>query len=655
MDPNISSSLGQTGSLYQTPGVVPGTSTEQVAFQSYEDAQDSMASHPLQFNPVDFYDTVGGVPVLPSPKEGEQPVGPYGPSEQTLIKNYFSSEFLAAATKAGFTAEEASAGLASLMGGKTLAEPLATQIANLGAEVTAKVIDMAGLPANWTPQATTAEAWTPSKVGLLPAGEVMQTFIKGILGNSTQLLDDAQAATEKVVASLPKGSKDAVVLSEFLKKIGEAITELKQVLREVQEKNAEISKELGQIKFSQLADKRQKAIEEAEKERKMTAKQRMMSKMGKVMKILGPVVAALSTIVGAALAIFTFGASTALIVAGIAAGTAMTAYSVADSVTGCTAKMVEAFSEAFKSLDIAPWAQQLVKFIVVAMIVAVVAVAAAASGPGQAASLSASVSSQAASTTARAVVQETIRQMLTQAAVMIFTSSNALSDLVVEIVKAKGGGEKAQMIAQILSAVVTMIAVTIGFAKMMTPAKAVAHEADEAVEVANLSLKETAQKALNQIKESAGNISNQSIKEAFQSLGNRIKEFDFKAFMAEQLNKIPQDLKRDWEALKEVTGAEWMSAIFKAIPGIAGAAPAITKGVMLLEISKLLHRIGDLQASQEALMGLIEMLEQLLKRIQTGMSDRDGFITSLQQMYANIYKAADQTYGKMLGALEQHG
>lgn len=639
MDPNISSSLGQTGSLYQTPGALPGTSTEQVAFQSYEDAQDSMASHPLQFNPVDFYDTVGGVPVLPSPKEGEQPVGPYGPSEQTLIKNYFSSEFLAAATKAGFTAEEASAGLASLMGGKTLAEPLATQVANLGAEVNAKVIDMAGLPATWTPQATTAEAWTPSKVGLLPAGEVMQTFIKGILGNSTQLLDDAQAATEKVVASLPKGSKDAVVLSEFLKKIGEAIGELKKLLREVQEKDAEISKELGQVKFSQLADKRQKAIEQAEKERHMTAKQRMMSKMGKVMKILGPVVAALSTIVGAALAIFTFGASTALIVAGIAAGTAMTAYSVADSVTGCTAKMVEAFSDAFKSLDIAPWAQQLVKFIVVAMIVAVVAFAAAASGPGQAASLSASVSSQAASTTARAVVQETIRQMLTQAAVMIFTSSNALSDLVVEIVKAKGGGAQAQMIAQIISAVVTMIAVTIGFAKMMTP------------KAANLA--DQAEQAADEAQAAAGSVFDR----AKQSIKDTVK--DWGKFIKDQFNQprvgLRESLSQDWQALKDLSGAEWMSAIFKAIPGIAGAAPAITKGVMLLEISKLLHRIGDLQASQEALMGLIEMLEQLLKRIQTGMSDRDGFITSLQQMYANIYKAADQTYGKMLGALEQHG
>lgn len=638
MDPNISSSLGQTGSLYQTPGVVSGTSAEQVAFQSYEEAQDSMASHPLHFNPVDFYDTVGGAPVLPSPKEGEQPVGPYGPSEQTLIKNYFSSEFLAAATKAGLTADEASTGLASFMGGKILTEPLATQLAKIGAEVTAKVIDMAGLPASWTPQATTAEAWTPSQVGLLPAGEVMQTFIKGILGSSTQLLDDAQAATEKIVASLPKGSKDAVILSEFLKKIGEAIGELKKLLREVQEKDAEISKELGQVKFSQLSDKRQKAIEQAEKERHMTAKQRMMSKMGNVMKILGPVVAALSTIAGAALAIFTFGASTALIVAGIAAGTAMTAYSVADSVTGCTAKMVEAFSKAFQSLDIPPWAQALVKLAVVVAVVIVVAIMAAAVATGQGATLTAQVSSQATSATVRVVVQETLRQMLTQAAVMIFTSSNALSDLTVEIVKAKGGGAQAQMIAQILSAVVTMIAVTIGFAKMMTPGKAAADQAEQAADEAQAATGNV----LHRVKE--------SIKDSVKDWGK---------FIREQLDKprtgLGESLSQEWQALKDVSGAEWLSAVFKAIPGIAGAAPAITKGVMLLEISKLLHRIGDLQASQEALMGLIEMLEQLLKRIQTGMSDRDGFITSLQQMYANIYKAADQTYGKMLGALEQHG
>ncbi len=298
--------------------------------------------------------------------------------------------------------------------------------------------------------------------------------------------------------------------------------------------------------------------------------------------------------------------------------------------------MVEAFSDAFKSLDIPPWAQQLVKFVVVAMIVAVVAVAAAASGPGQAASLSAQVSAQTTAATVRVAVQEAIRQMLTQAAVMIFTSSNALSDLTVEIVKAKGGGAQAQMIAQIISAVVTMIAVTIGFAKVMTP-KAAADRADQAADAAEAA---------------AGNISRlkQSIKDTVKDWGKFIKE----QFDKPRLG-LRESLSQEWQALKDVSGAEWMSAIFKAIPGIAGAAPAITKGVMLLEVAKLLHQIGDLQAAQEALMGLIEMLEQLLKRIQTGMSDRDGFITSLQQTYSNIYKAADQTYGKMLGALEQHG
>ena len=173
---------------------------------------------------------------------------------------------------------------------------------------------------------------------------------------------------------------------------------------------------------------------------------------------------------------------------------------------------------------------------------------------------------------------------------------------------------------------------------MMTPGKAAADQADQ---------------ALDDAQAAAGSV----LDRAKQSVKDTVK--DWGKFIQEQLDKprlgLRESLSQDWQALKDVSGAEWLSAVFKAMPGIAGAAPAITKGVMLLEISKLLHRIGDLQASQEALMGLIEMLEQLLKRIQTGMSDRDGFITSLQQMYANIYKAADQTYGKMLGALEQHG
>ena len=68
------------------------------------------------------------------------------------------------------------------------------------------------------------------------------------------------------------------------------------------------------------------------------------------MKILGPTISAVATIVGAILAILTFGAATALVVAGIAVGAIMTAYSIVDSATGATGKLVQLVNESIKSL-----------------------------------------------------------------------------------------------------------------------------------------------------------------------------------------------------------------------------------------------------------------------------------------------------------------
>ena len=649
MDPHIGSQVqggetspylslsGGPGVLYPSSGSsIPGsTEAHGIAFQAYEDSTDTLLSHPLHFEQpaTSTYDSTSSSPSLPSPNPDDSPPAPYNEVEQTVVKTKFITKFSEAAPSAGLSPEEVTLAVNAFIQGTNLDEPLASKAAPLQAKVTVQVISEAGLPPTWTFQATTPEAWTPSVVGLLPPGEVMSTFIKGLLVNITQLLEDLEAATQKVIDGLPSKSSTNVVFGDFLKVIGEAIADLKSELRKVQQQEAEKDKDLGRAKFSEQADRRKSMIDQEAKQQHLSAKQRKMSKLGDVMKILGPVVSAISTIVGAALAIFTFGASTALIIAGIAAGTAMTAYSVADSVTGCTSKMVLAFTNALKALmpNAADWEQALVKFVVImAIVVIVVVIATVCLASGQAGSV-ANLGTQTASQSAKLIVQETTKQMLIQAAAMMLTSSNALSELTVSIVKAKGGGEEAQMIAQIIAMAVLMIGMTVGMAKATSPAAAnPAQQAEEALEEGGAA---------------AQSISDQ-MKKTLKQWGD---------FIQHELQKPRPTFTDQWNALKQISGQELVLGLVKSIPSLASTGPAIANGVMLMQISKLLRQIGDLKGEQEAIMGLIHMLEHLMQNIQTGMSGRNDFISSLQTAYNNIYSSADRSYGNFFNALQQHG
>lgn len=648
MDPHIGSQIqGGEASPYLSlsggPGVLypssssstPGTTEANgIAFQAYEDNTDTLLSHPLHFEQpaTSTYDSTSGSPSLPSPNPDDLPPAPYNAVEQTVIKTGFITKFSEAASSAGLSPEEVTLAVNALIQGTNLTEPLASKVAPLQAKVTAETISEAGLPPTWTFQATTPEAWTPSAVGLLPPGEVMATFTKGLLVNSTQLLEDVEAATQKVVDGLPSKSSANVVFGDFLKLIGEAIADLKSELRKVQQQEAEKDKDLGRAKFSEQADRRKSMIDQEAKQQHLSAKQRKMSKLGDLMKILGPVVAAVSTIVGAALAIFTFGASTALIVAGIAAGTAMTAYSVADSITGCTAKMVLAFTNALKALmpNAPEWEQALVKFaVVMAIVIVVVVIAVVCLASGQEASV-ANVGAQTASQSAKLIVQETVKQMLIQAATVMLTSSNTLSELTVSIVKAKGGGQEAQMIAQIIAMAVLMVGMTVALAKAMSPAVNAAEQAEEVVEEGGAAAK---------------SVSDQ-VKKTLKEWGD---------FIQHELEKPRTTFTDEWNALKKISAGEVLLGICKAAPALANAGPAIANGVMLMQMSRLLRQIGELKAEQEVIVGMIHMLEHLMQNIQTGMSGRNDFITSLQTAYNNIYSSADRSYGNLFSALQQHG
>ncbi|WP_068467242.1 type III secretion system translocon subunit SctE [Candidatus Protochlamydia phocaeensis] len=569
-----------------------------------------------------------------------QPIQPYGDNQQTEINEYYDQTLLNNATNfleqnaLELTPDQAINLMNAIKTGQVSSD-IADIYIQLSQQARVETQTAFGLPSTWFRGTTSVDDWKPINVGIVTPGKVAAAKLQDLLNNADQVLSDTQAAAKKLLDGpppLPANDPLRGALTDFLKVIGDAIRNLKATLRELQVKDAETSKENSKAKFSELADRRIRAKEQEEKMEKMMKKQKEMKSLGIAMKIIGPIIAALATLIGALIAIASLGTATAagvaLIAAGITVGIAMTAYSIADSVTGCTQKLVEAFTKALDNMmpDAPDWAKTLVKVIIIAAIVAVLAVVIAiamATGGGEGAATN--MATQAVAQTVREAVIETIKQMAIQLMVMVIMSSNALPELVGNILKAAGVDKQGQAIAQAIVMAITLLAVIIAMGKMS--GGGATQGADEAAQTTT-----------------------QAAEDSVKSFSQRATE------LLEKIKDMPGDfansVKEQVKALKEMSGLSYLNAAVKTAPLAVQAGAGIANGVMNLKVHDLLLQIGDLQAAEDLLKALIAALEKLLKNIQTGMTDRDGFIQQLQQVFSHIYNAATQSYGKLFQALQ---
>lgn len=579
-----------------------------------------------------------------------KPIIPYNSEQQTEINEYYDQAVLDKATTylqdhAFELDPDQAINLINAVKTGEVTSDIADIYVQLTSEARVETQAAFGLPNTWFKGTESVDDWKPINVGIITPAKVAAARLEGMLGNVETIFNDVSEAAQKLLDGpppLPPDDPNRVALTEFLKIIGTAIKDLKATLREIQIRDAEKSKENTKSKFSQLADRRLRAEEQSKKLEESMKKQRQMKAMGLSMKIIGPIIAALATILGALIAIATLGTATAagvaLIAAGVAVGIAMVAYSIADSVTGVTQKIVEAFKNALeKMMPNAPdWAKALVKALIVAVIVAVLAVViVAAIATGSGAGAATNLASQAVAQTVRAAVVETIKQIALQAMIMVIMSSNALPELVGGILKAAGVDKKTQQAIEMVVMAITLIACMVVMAKVGGAGTKGADAAKEAAEKSATEVSKTVQERARELLTKLGEQMDK-LKESVKNLPSNMKE-EFKG-MVDAFRKLDK-----WDVL---------NAAAQSAPSAVQVVGGAVTGAMTMKAAQLQREVGEIKSAEELLEGMIQALEQLLKNIQTGMSGRDDFIAQLQEIYTNLYKAADKSYGQLFNSIQ---
>ena len=475
------------------------------------------------------------------------PLSPYGLDKRNEIHQAFDNNLKTAYEEylqshaIPLDSPEAKALWNALTGGVSYPRDLSA-VRTLLRQATQEIQHTYGLPESWQAQSVNPEDWTPIYLGTLAPSAVNKARGEVLLGNVADLTTDFEKAGNRLAAQLPPNSPHEVTLREFSRVIAKAIQDLKKMLSEIQLDEAEQSKQAQQSKWDNIEAKTEKLHKDIEKRKEAERKQRQGHKVSVAMKIAGPIIAALSTIAGAALAICTLGigtpASAALIIAGVTVGTAMMAYSVADSVTGCTQDLMTAFNDLMeKAFPNNELAQKLLKAAIITVVVAALIAAIVLSGGGSAASVGSSLSSQ--------VAQQTIKSLSTQLIVMSIMSSNALPELFGEILRSAGVDKNTSQVWEIVMMAVTMVAVMAAVACGGKPTGALESVKQGALAAGSTAqgIAENALVALNKLIAQLKQGLQTAVDEMIAMLQNMLKQLQANLLsLGDTLSKLPQSL-----------------------------------------------------------------------------------------------------------------
>lgn len=431
------------------------SSTKQMVSGAFTFSTDTIAPTPPQFSTTTFYDESPGHPTPPNPDlDGQLGSQPYGMAERNFIMKFFSKQALDLIAKQSLTPAEAQTIYDALISGKPIVNPkLAPIVKEIEKQATEATRKQNGLPESWTLRSTLPKDWTPIITGAIDPTMINKMQGELILENVGKILLNLEKAGQNLRGRLSPNDPDLLTMGQFTETIAKGLRKLQEVLRETQLKDAEKSQEAVKSKRDAIKAREGDLQRSIEKREEIAQKQKDAQKFSDTMKVVGPIISVVATVVGAALAIFTFGLSTALIVAGIAIGAAMAAYSVVDSYTGCTQKFVQFVNETIeKHFPNDPVAQKIVKAIAVAVVVAILITMIVLSGRLEAATLVVQI------------IKESIALLAVQVIIIVVMASNAIPELFGAILKASGMNEQDSKIAEIILMIITMIAVLIATA-----------------------------------------------------------------------------------------------------------------------------------------------------------------------------------------------
>ncbi len=583
-------------------------------------------------------------------------VGPFNTGQQTTINTAYNTELLNEVATAIQTASspltppQVIALQQAVVNGTTDGtDPTVDDIYNDAVtQATNNIMNDFSLPATWTPGTTDATALTPVVTVGLTGAQSSQL----LMGNAITLAGNAKTAVQSLLGPMT-GTPGAVLMADFLKVIATAIDFLKQGLQNMQLAQTQLQQKLTAAQYSQLdgrrtvADAKLQAQQEQYKKAEDAANSH--SKMASVMKILGPIVAAVCCIVGA-IAMIAGGAGTALIVAGIAIGIAMTSYSIADSQLGLTQKLMSAFGSFLDSLG-SPG-----KYLFGAAITAIAAailVCCAIASPGSGVSVGMQIAAQ---TTEQVTIQMTVAMLM---------GSNVIGSVIGPMVAAMGGGAIAQ---EIISAIVMFIVIA-----AMSSMGGGPKNPDEALKSGSTSMSQAASNFANSIKtgvsEAASSLKaaisdalkgmqdaltspletlNAAISSGINSIGDAIQNFvtSIKNFLS-STGEVDQAAQDEVEAFGQqakeflVNNRMWISGVTKAVlqagPLAVQAADNFIQAAAMLAIAALISQIASLTGAMTIIKQMLKMLQKLMTDLGSGQMDISTAIGQCQKQIMALF------------------
>jgi hypothetical protein len=563
------------------------------------------------------------------------PIAPYQESEKKAILQFYHDTAInnltsyAAETSPRLT-EENIRHLTDLLenGGKVPSHLKAayTSIVNSAKATTQTKF---GLPISWTKTASLNDEWVPVQSSIVNPISTQEAQESGLVQNISIVINDLEKAT--------------IGLKDYIGIIADTIREMKQLLQEMQLKDSKITKKVSAAKFEEIKAREERAELQAEENKKAEKKQNKMKKFSKVMKYLGPALSIASTIIGVLVLVVFSPVAPVLLIAAIAVGGLLAAYSIADSAIGLTPKLMKAFNEMLPNAS--DKQRLLAKILIVTTVILVSAVLGGAAAFAVAASTVGGMANMAAQ-----LALQVIKQVSIQAITMAVTTSGVLTELIEKGLSASGiTDEKTLLILKSILTIVVMVAVSViaSSAKGIVQGVRTLVTTEFSVTVAAIAA------AIAKIPQNVATSVSTAIKELqtnFETFANEIMQILNKIAnlsLRESAMEVVAGVK---ELFKEIFSPNVLFGISKALDMSAVGVQVIDsvyRATILIQIAKIMEKQGDIKAFEEMLMVLIEMLEKLLTSIQTGYGEGQNMIELLSKLFTNMFKSNTQALGKL--------
>jgi hypothetical protein len=538
------------------------------------------------------------------------------------------------------------------------------------------------LPSTWTPGTSETSQYTAVNTSPINPVGVQTAQFKQLMANVQQLAKDYSTTIEKLKTdpnqALQKAasSPDAANVIDFMKAILSSLTAAKEMLHKLQVEDAELSQKLSASKFDatnqRLAQEKEEWSKNMEQIMNAKAAEKKQSEFGGIMKILSPVVAALAFVVAVLVTAASFGTLTAAGVAiaavGLTLSAAMLAYTIADSVCNISPGVNAAIMGAFKTVvdGLAKGleamgvpskvADPLAKAILLVIVAAIIIAAVVASGGTAAVNAGATAATEAAQVGIQAGVQilkSAITQILMQfLMVIVMSPDSGIAALILEAIP--NASAKTKLIVQMIVMAVFMVAImAAGAIKQAGGLGKLISNITSSVKSAATSIAETMKSIMDSIV--------QGIREGLQTglssmenIIDRVQEAA-KDILRSIMNTV-REILRDMLPATEKSGDIMRSAQAWAeraqlVGQVGMQAVTISKGVTMhaldMSLAKLLEQLGEIQAAEEVLQGMIQMLEKMIQKMQQAMGGVGENLENVQDILKHAFLSSGQSFQKL--------